>query len=177
MKSFNTRNKGFSLIEILLVIGIIAVLAIAAFLVFPQVQASQRANAEQSNIQTVAAGIKNLYQGRYTGISNTTVNAARIFPANMNGGDNTTGTINSSWGGSVVIAPAGTPAGSQFTMTYADLADTVCLKLVPGLATNFDSVTVGGVELGLAAAAADRQPDDIVAACNATPTPLIVTSN
>lgn len=41
---------GFSLIELLLVIGIIAVLAVAAFIVFPQVQKKQqeqRAAAQQ----------------------------------------------------------------------------------------------------------------------------------
>lgn len=39
-------KKGFSLLELLLVLGIIAALVVAAFIVYPKVQASQRAQAE-----------------------------------------------------------------------------------------------------------------------------------
>ncbi len=35
-------KKGFSLLELLLVLGIIAALVVAAFIVYPKVQASQR---------------------------------------------------------------------------------------------------------------------------------------
>ncbi|MED5727507.1 type II secretion system protein [Enterobacter hormaechei] len=35
-------KKGFSLLEILLVLGAIAALIVAAFMIFPKVQASQR---------------------------------------------------------------------------------------------------------------------------------------
>ncbi|EOZ4665291.1 prepilin-type N-terminal cleavage/methylation domain-containing protein, partial [Enterobacter asburiae] len=39
-------KKGFSLLELLLVLGIIAALVVAAFIVYPKVQASQRSQAE-----------------------------------------------------------------------------------------------------------------------------------
>ena len=38
-------KKGFSLLELLLVLGIIAALVVAAFIVYPKVQASQRAHS------------------------------------------------------------------------------------------------------------------------------------
>ena len=54
-------KKGFSLLELLLVLGIIAALVVAAFIVYPKVQASQRAQAESNNIATIQAGVKALY--------------------------------------------------------------------------------------------------------------------
>lgn len=51
-------KKGFSLLELLLVLGIIAALVVAAFIVYPKVQASQRAQAESNNIATIQAGVK-----------------------------------------------------------------------------------------------------------------------
>jgi prepilin-type N-terminal cleavage/methylation domain-containing protein len=149
MKSFNSinRNKGFTLIEILLVIGIIAILAIAAFVIFPQVQASSRANNEQNNIATIAAGVKNLYgsAGKYDGVTNDVINVARIFPASMNGGSNATGvSIKSSWDGAVSVLPVGAAAPyKNFSITYSAVPAAVCTKLVPAIAANFDKVSVG----------------------------------
>jgi prepilin-type N-terminal cleavage/methylation domain-containing protein len=51
-------KKGFSLLELLLVLGIIAALVVAAFIVYPKVQASQRSQAESNNIATIQAGVK-----------------------------------------------------------------------------------------------------------------------
>ena len=40
------RRKGFSLLELLLVLGIIAALIVAAFIVYPKVRTSQIVDAE-----------------------------------------------------------------------------------------------------------------------------------
>jgi prepilin-type N-terminal cleavage/methylation domain-containing protein len=65
-------KKGFSLLELLLVLGIIAALVVAAFIVYPKVQASQRAQAESNNIATIQAGVKALYTSAssFTGLTN-----------------------------------------------------------------------------------------------------------
>ncbi len=172
MKSFNTRRQqGFSLIEILLVIGIIAVLALAAFLIFPSVQASQRANAEQNNIMTIAAGVKQMFNGKYTNISTLNVVQGKLAPANM---VDTAGTaLVSAWGGAVTVAEsAGSGvAGSRFTITYAEVPAAVCLKLAPGLIGNFESVSVGGTAV--------TTPANIIAQCNSGTggvVPVVVTS-
>lgn len=54
-------KKGISLLELVLVLGIISALVVAAFIVYPKVQASQRAQAERNNIATILAGVKSLY--------------------------------------------------------------------------------------------------------------------
>lgn len=171
MKSIQRNQGGFSLVEILLVLGIIAILAIAAFIIFPQVQASNRANTEQTNITTLAAGIKNLYGAtrNYNGVSATVVNQARIAPASMNGGDPAATALSSSWSADVAIAPSAAvagppaiPAGRAFTITYSAMPSEVCTKLVPGLLQNFEAIQVGSTNLTKTTA-----PGAVVTACNA----------
>lgn len=175
MKSIN-KQGGFSLVEILLVLGVIAILAIAAFIIFPQVQAGSRANTEQSNITTITAGVKNLYGAKrdYTGINAETVNKARIAPSSMNGGDFATATtLTSSWNGDVAVAVGADP--KTFTVAYADMPSEVCTRLVPGLLQNFTGVGFGA---DAAAAVTDAEgttalngqsnPGAVVTSCQGT---------
>ena len=76
---FNLRNNkklGFTLIEILLVVGFIAVAGIGVYTVYGKVQQGQAANSEARNIDTIRAGVKNLFAGASdtTGLTNTIVN-------------------------------------------------------------------------------------------------------
>lgn len=175
MKSIQRNQGGFSLVEILLVLGIIAILAIAAFIIFPQVQASNRANTEQSNITTLAAGVKNLYGATrdYAGVDAEVVNQARIAPPSMNGGDFAATTLSSSWSGDVEISgsdaagAAATAAGTRlFRIAYADMPAEVCTRLVPGLSQNFQTVLVGATTVKSATVAPDAGA--IVTACQGT---------
>lgn len=174
MKSIQRKQGGFSLVEILLVLGIIAILAIAAFIIFPQVQAANRANTEQSNITTIAAGVKNLYGAtrNYNGISASTLIKAKIAPSSMYANDSTATALTSSWSAPVAIA-ASTPTGgtgtanSQFTLTYSDVPSEVCTRLVPGLLANFSSVTVGGTNVSA------NNPAGVVDACSASTTATV----
>lgn len=168
MKSIQRNQGGFSLVEILLVLGIIAILAIAAFIIFPQVQSSNRANSELTNITTIAAGTKNLFGSTRDYFTATTgvVNQARIFPPSMNGGVFTaTADVQSSWNADVDVAPADCAGGAVptaaparcFSITYAAVPSEVCSKLVPGLIQNFERVTVNSVAV--------TTPADVVTNC------------
>lgn len=182
MKSIQRNQGGFSLVEILLVLGIIAILAIAAFIIFPQVQASNRANTELSNITTLQAGIKNLYGATrdYASVTPTVVNQARIAPPTMNGGNFDATTLSSSWSQNVNVAPgAGTPART-FLITYTAVPSEVCTKLVPGLINNFDIISVNGavVKDATAATPVAATPAAIVTNCSAADNvDVILTSN
>lgn len=103
-------QQGFSLLELLLVLGTIAALIVGAFIVYPKVQAAQRAEAESKNIATIQAGIKSLYAGSatYTGLTSSAANKAGAFPANMiriaGAGTN----IVNTWKGYVTLASVAT---------------------------------------------------------------------
>lgn len=162
MQNFNQKtSKGLNLIELLLVLGVVAILLVAAFVVYPQVRDRNQANSEISNATAVKASITNLYAskgGDYTDLDTGIANQARAFPISMNSGTFTEAQeITSAWGGEVSVlenAAAVTVGGRSFnahrtfTITYNGVPEGVCLGLVSGAATNFVDVRVGAAAGG-----------------------------
>ncbi|UQY51077.1 type 4 pilus major pilin [Salmonella enterica] len=109
LNSKRKSKKGFSLLELLLVLGIIAALVVEAFIVYPKVQASQRAQAESNNIATIQAGVKALYTSAssFTGLTNTVAVQAKIFPDNMLSGTGNAAKPINAFKGNVTLAAAG----------------------------------------------------------------------
>lgn len=137
-------SRGFTLVEILLVVGFIAIAGIGVYTVYSKVTASQAANLESRNLDTLRAGVKNLFAGQsnYTNISATVLNNARVTPQAMVSGNN----ILNSFGGAVTVAAVGLGGGAAngFTITYANVPANVCAKLVTTGGAQFDVVTIGG---------------------------------
>lgn len=146
---YKKNKKGFSLLELLLVLGIISALVVAAFIVYPKVQASQRAQAESNNIATIQAGVKSLYTSAssFTGLSNTVAVQAKIFPDNMlSGSESAVKPINAFKGDVILGAAATGPSkapGSSFNITYSNVPAAECTKIVTAAAGNFYEVGVG----------------------------------
>lgn len=94
----------------MLVLGIISALVVAAFIVYPKVQASQRAQAESNNIATIQAGVKSLYTSAssFTGLSNTVAVQAKIFPDNMLSGSESAVKPINAFKGDVILGAAAT---------------------------------------------------------------------
>lgn len=175
MKSLNfNRNtaKGFSLIELLLVLGVLAILLVAAFVVYPQVRDRNQANAEVSNLTTIKANINNLYAargGNYAGLSNEVAVNARVFPQNMVVGDATDAdAVQASWGGTVTVDEGTTPR--EFTISYTNVPDGVCLGLVSGAAGNFTDIAVGTGSSGIIDGDGQFDPGAAASACAAEAT-------
>lgn len=63
MNAPKIKSRGFSLVEILLVLGIIAILAIAAFILYPQVSRSMRINQEIAFANAATAHVRSIFQG------------------------------------------------------------------------------------------------------------------
>ena len=142
-------KKGFSLLELLLVLGIIAALVVAAFIVYPKVQASQRAQAESNNIATIQAGVKALYTSTssFTGLTNSVAAKANIFPDNMLINSGTFARPINVFKGNVTLAedktgPSGAD-GSSFTITYENVPASECTKIITAAAGNFYTAGVG----------------------------------
>lgn len=152
----NQSSRGFSLVELLLVLGVISILLVAAFVVYPQVRDREQANKEIANMVAIRANLTSLYAsrgGNYGGLRTDVANQAHAFPVRMNGGDYGPGaSVVSSWGGVVAVGTGSgplhraVPAGSRkYAIRYMNVPAGVCLKLVSGVATSFDQINVGSV--------------------------------
>lgn len=144
-----TKNRGFTLIEILLVVGFISLAGIGIYTVYSKVQMSNAALTEGKNLDTIKAGVKSLYGGsqNYGGISNSVLNDARITPDSMRAIPYVAGatSITNTFGGAVQVSSIGLNSGTNngFRITYTQVPGAVCSKLVSGSGTSWDQITVG----------------------------------
>lgn len=150
MKFLKRNNKkGFTLVEILLVVGFIALAGIGIYTVYTKVQMSNAALSEGKNLDTIRAGVKNLFGGtqNYASVANAVLNDARVTPDSMRAIPYVAGAtaITNSFGGTVTVAPValGGGANNGFRVTYPKVPGAVCAKLVTGAGTGWDQITVG----------------------------------
>lgn len=165
----NRKAKGFSLLEILLVLAVAAAFVIGAFLLLPKAQSGTRADTESKNISTIVAGVKSLYtsSSTYTGLTNTVASNAKIFPDNMLNGSSVD-PLNA-WKGTLTVAAAATgpsaTAGSSFTITDTAVPASECTKIVTGISGSFYTVQVGSTVVKSAGGTLDTAT--VATACNA----------
>lgn len=140
MKKGRRGAKGFSLIELLLVIGFISGALVMAFVTYPKVQATNRANVESQHLIVLAGGIKNLYATAksYNSLDNTVLLNARVVPDDL---QVNAPTINNIWGGTITAAPtAGNPL--NYTIEYTGIPSSECTKLATSVAVNFQKLVI-----------------------------------
>lgn len=153
MKITNKKNSGFTLVEILLVVGFIALAGIGIYTVYSKVQMGNAALQEGKNLDTIRAGVKNLYgsSSNYVGLTNVVLNDARVTPDTMRAIPYAAAdaNINNSFGGAVVVEPVGLGGGTNngFRVTYPSVPGAVCAKLVTGAGTGWDQIRVGGQQV------------------------------
>lgn len=170
------KSKGFTLVEILLVVGFIALAGIGIYTIYSKVQISNQANQESRNLDTLRAGVKSLYASRpnFTGVTNTVANQARVTPDNMR--TEAIAEIINSFGGAVTIEPVGLGGGTNngFVIQYDDVPSAVCTKLATSAGVQFNSVSIGAsTPAGSVKEFASNAPIDVALAtqeCNASDT-------
>lgn len=133
------NKRGFSLLELLLVMGIIAALIIGAFMIYPKVKASQNVSNESKNLSSLVAGIKSLYKGKadYEGLNNDVVLNSKIVPDNMI----SDGRIVNVWGGDVTIDTFKT----FFRINYKNMQTRECMDLASSQYTITRYIDFGGI--------------------------------
>lgn len=170
-------SKGFTLVEILLVVGFIALAGIGIYTIYAKVQISNQANQESRNLDTLRAGVKSLYASRpnFTGITNLVANNARVTPDNMR--TEVATEIVNSFGGTVTVEPVtlgtGGNANNGVRIIYEAVPSAVCSKLVASAGVQFNSVKVDGTEVKEFASNAALDVATAVASCNANDTVVL----
>lgn len=176
-----SRPRGFSLIEMLLVLGVLAILLVAAFVVYPRVQLSNQINQEKANLSMLQNGIRSTLApqgGKYTvlgaqgqTVGNRFANQARIVPATMNGGDYEGSTITNGWGGTVVIHSTtgsfeGHRPGRAFGIQYNNVPQDACVDFVMRTMGGFSAAWINGATAaGTYFTPANISPDTVATRC------------
>ncbi len=153
MKKFSlnrTTKKGFSLLEVILVLAVIAGAAVAVFMAYESAKPSSDAANEDANLTTLTTNLKATLgiSGNYTGLANATGVQLKVFPSDMVSG----ATVAGAWGTVAISAEAGTDPGVSspctvanrcFMVTYSNVPQAACAKFVTGVASYFNAVNIG----------------------------------
>lgn len=145
----NKVNNGFSLVELLLVLAIIAALSITAFYIYTKVKLAQTVEVETQNISNIRAELLRLYSSsnNITTINNTVAINAGIFPDSMlvkKSGQATT-VLNSLKGKVTVSATNFASYGKvYFNISYEGLTPDVCTKLSTAVQPAMKMVLING---------------------------------
>lgn len=143
--------KGNTLIEVLLVVGLVAVFAAGVYYIYNKVVTYISSTSESRNLDAIRAGVKSLYTGQsvYTGVTNTVLNNSRVTPDSMRAipyvADDAN--INNSFGGTVKVDVSqlgSSTLNNGFYIEYQKVPGAVCPKLVTQAGNGFDQVTVAG---------------------------------
>lgn len=140
-------RKGATLLELTMVVGIIAIISIAAIAYYNSVNNGNKIKDEVNNVNSLTAAVRNMFntQGSYEGLSNAVILKSSTFPDRMRvPGD--ANKIKHSWlsdGVTVAAANVSGTANDGFTVTYKDVPNAACTDIVANTYRHFVSVTAG----------------------------------
>lgn len=147
MKKIIKRKNGLTLIESLLIVGLISVSSIGIYLTYSKSAIASKIAQEARNIKVIQDGILNIYanERNFLNLDNTLVNNSNIAPNSMR--DGTADGISHVFGSDVTISTrSSVPARPNDIMaiTYENVPSEYCTKFVLEAKNNFDSVLVNG---------------------------------
>lgn len=146
----NIKNKaGFSLLELLLVLGIIAGAVILALIIYPKITGANNVKSEVSNIGLIKSGVQSLYASSSNPPMNSNMNSllikADLVPDNMIQG---TDKLTNVWSGDVYIGTTSIAGKTAFAVQYNNVPAAECIKMVTSSATGFDQIIVAAGRSG-----------------------------
>ena len=149
------KQTGINLIELLLVLAIVLAIAIAAFVLYPRVLAARDANSSVKVLSAAQAQVKSIFpNGLYSNLNNQMAGNSGVFPDSWDI-DPPNGVFMNDFAngveGNIIIRGSdrfGQPVSGQaarfMTIVFEDIPSKVCIKLIPGLAGDWERVTVNG---------------------------------
>lgn len=192
MKINKKNNGGFSLIELLLVIGFIAGALVLAFITYPKIQATSRANTTSQQLTVISAGIKNLYATakNFQSLNLDVLNNAKLLPEDMATIGSPITSLSNVWGGDLTISPAN--GNRHYIVALTSVPQAECVKIGTGVSTNFLKLHIDPAGAAPAAGAVagdlifdrtiagdtiDIDPGIVTAKCNGDANTIYLTSN
>ena len=139
---YSAHSKGFSLVEILIVLGVIAIITIGAFMIYPRVVNARDGENQAANIRTLHASISTALNGKSLfGVSSAALIAADIASDEE---------FNSPWSpigfhptknGYACTASAGC---NGYSLRYDNVPAGACIALVQAIAPTSTKTRVQG---------------------------------
>jgi prepilin-type N-terminal cleavage/methylation domain-containing protein len=139
-KKLNNRQGGFTLVELLVVMAIIAVISGALITLSENASSSQKQNTELANINMLKSAAMQFRRFRaQNGSAANLVSVTTLSSRNYNIAPLTTGTNQNAYGLTITIA--GASSGPNFTITSDVGTATECAYFVEALAGGNDVAT------------------------------------
>lgn len=126
MNKANKSSKGFSLVELLVVVGIGGALVAGALVLGNDVRTKSDIKTHSENISTIYNNMQNMFSNETPdGLSNDVLEPAGIFPSSLKfAGDDET--VLTPGGGNVVV----TGIGNGFELNYNKVKQTTCVEVI-----------------------------------------------
>jgi prepilin-type N-terminal cleavage/methylation domain-containing protein len=161
------RQRGLTLIELLLVLVVVLAIAVTGFILFGQTSAGQKAQDGQTALMAVSTSVKRVVNGRnFTGVSSAVLVQADVVPENLVVGS----TIVNPWGGLITVAPAGIASGANnsYSIQFEGVPREACNQMIANTHPQFYRVQVGSsVLINRDASDTTATAADIATACDA----------
>lgn len=147
MNKIKVKKLGFTLIEILLIVGFIATAGLGVYIIYNKVRINNYANTEARNLDLIRGGVKHLLANfnNTASISNAIINNAGVMPNNMRNPSDIN-IINNPFGGTITVSPVNlNGVNDGFRIEYTNVPNGVCVKLATGNGSKFERLTINGV--------------------------------
>ncbi len=136
------NQKGLTLLELLLAIGLVAVVIGVAIYIFGGAQSGTNAYKGTQNVLTISAAVKGLYPTpNYNGVSAAVIASSKKVPDVYVSGAN----LVNPWGQNITVAAVnvGTGTNNGFTITDPGIPTNECNSIASAVQSNFQKLTIG----------------------------------
>jgi len=123
MVSLKNKSKGFTIVELLIVIVVIGILATLVIVTFTGIQQKARDSKRKTDISAVQAALESYYSSNNTYPTLAHLNDSTWLAANMKGFD--IQALKDPKGNSTTVASGQGPSGTQYSYAVTDTAGTL----------------------------------------------------
>jgi major structural subunit of bundle-forming pilus len=140
------RKRGFSLLELAMVMGIGVLIAVGVMMFFTQANTSKNTQESLTQVAAIQQAARSLYGGQsnYNGLTNTILISTKALPIKMVRG---TTELRNAFSGAVIVtaSDSGGGADSGFSVSFAGVPQDACAKMASfDLGRGLYSIQVGG---------------------------------